>query len=127
VITSEELRVGALAASAKRGKWVARRRIFRRWLGWVTWRYVLPVIGLLTVLTAFMGFAFWQFMGHDVAYAEAQKWVQKEFGSFQVNLPNNVDNKLAPTKSANNSLIPLTGEAAPDLQIDRHLRTKTTP
>ncbi len=116
MITSEELRVAALAASAKRGKWVAKRRIFRRWLGWVIWRIVLPVIGLLTVLTALAALAFWQYKGPDAAYEEAQKWVQQEFGSFQTT-----------TKTEPTSMIPLTDEATPDLQIDRNLTIKTTP
>lgn len=126
MITTEELRVGALAASAKRGVWVARRRIFRRWLGWLVWSYVLPIIGLIAVVVALAGFAFWQYMGHDAAYIAAQKWVQQELGSFQTTVSDN-NAKLSPSKPANDSMIPLTDEATPDLQIDRHLSIKTTP
>jgi hypothetical protein len=85
VLTTEELRVAALSASAKRGKWVARRRIFWRWSTWISWTYVLPSIGFIVVLASLMGFAFWQYMGHDAAYVAAQKWVQQELGSFTVN------------------------------------------
>jgi hypothetical protein len=121
VITSEELRVAALDASAKRGKWVAKRRVFRRWLGWVIWRIVLPVLGLMTVTTALAGLAFWQYKGHDVAYLTAQKWVQQEFGSFQ-------SNKIqSPNRTDNTSMIPLTDEATPDLQLDRNLTIKQSP
>lgn len=126
VLTSEELRVAALSASAKRGKWVARRRVFRRWLAWVTWTYVLPVIGLATVLSVLMGLVFWQYMGHDAAYVAAQKWVQQEFGSFQTSADNKNSN-TQPSRPDNASLIPLTDEATPDLQIDRHLTIKTNP
>jgi hypothetical protein len=131
VITSEELRVEALSASAKRGKWVARRRIFRRWVGWFLWRYVLPTFGLITVVVTLSGLAFWQYLGHDVAYVVAQKWVQQEFGSFQTgmkstNLINNLNNPKQ-GRPGNTSMIPTTDEAKPDLQIDHHLTIKTTP
>jgi hypothetical protein len=130
VITSEELRVAALAASAKRGKWVARRRIFRRWLGWLAWSIVLPVIGLVALVMALCGLAFWQYMGHDAAYAAAQKWVQQEFGSFKASpLADNAPHASHPNApaSANASTINLTDEATPDLQIDRHLTIKNAP
>jgi type II secretory pathway component PulL len=129
VITSEELRVAALAASAKRGKWVAKRRIFVRWLGWATWRIVLPVIGLLSVIVALAGLVFWQYMGHDAAYVAAQKWVQQEFGDFKVtvSVANTPYSSPANASSANGSMINLTDEATPDLQIDRHLTIKTAP
>jgi hypothetical protein len=125
VITSEELRVAALAASAKRGKWVARRRIFRRWLGWVAWSIVLPVIGLLSLIAILAGLAFWQYMGHDAAYVAAQTWVQQEFGSFKAST--SAVTKVENTRPENASMINLTDEATPDLQIDRNLTIKTTP
>jgi hypothetical protein len=120
VLTSEELRLAALSASAKRGKWVARRRLFRRWLMWVTWTFVLPVIGLVAVIASLLGLAFWQYTGHDVAYAAAQKWVQQEFGSFQTNSNNNIP----PVRPDNASMINLTVEATPDLLLDHHLTIK---
>ena len=126
VLTSEELRVAALSASAKRGKWVARRRVFRRWLAWVTWTYVLPIIGLATVIGVLAGLVFWQYMGHDSAYAAAQKWVQQEFGSFQTSADNKNSN-AKPSRPDNTSMIPLTDEATPDLQIDRRLTIKPNP
>lgn len=85
MLTSKELRVAALSASAKRGKWVARRRIFWRWFTWISWTYVLPSIGFIVVLASLIGLAFWQYMGHDAAYVTAQKWVQQELGSFTLN------------------------------------------
>jgi hypothetical protein len=126
VLTSEELRVAALSASAKRGKWVARRRVFRRWLAWVTWTYVLPVIGLTAVISALMGLVFWQYMGHDAAYVATQKWVQQELGSFQASA-DNIHSNAKPSRPDNTSMIPLTDEATPDLQIDRQLTIKTNP
>ena len=119
VLTSEELRLAALSASAKRGKWVARRRLFRRWLAWVTWTFVLPVVGLVAVIASLLGLAFWQYKGHDVAYAAAKKWVQQEFGSFQAN---NNSNSTPPNSRVDNaSMINLTVEATPDLLLDHHL------
>jgi hypothetical protein len=118
VLTSEELRVAALEASAKRGKWVARRRVFGRWLGWFAWSVVLPVIGLAVSIALLVGSAFWLYMGHDKAYLAAQKWVQHEFGSFQTS---------STSRDENASMIPLTNEATPDLQLDRNLTIKTLP
>jgi type II secretory pathway component PulL len=133
VITSEELRVNALAASAKRGKWVARRRIFGRWLGWAAWRIVLPAIGLVAVVAALVSIAFWQYMGHDAAYVAVQQWVQQEFGSFKAtasvnNTVQTTNNNNPPqSRSENTSMINLTDEATPDLQLDRNLTIKTSP
>jgi hypothetical protein len=130
VITSEELRVAALATAAKRGKWVARRRIFRRWLLWLVWTLVLPVIGLVTVVMSLVGLAFWQYMGHDAAYVATQKWVQQEFGIPKTSSP--TDNAAQASHahgaaSSKPSMINLTDEATPDLQIDRHLSIKNAP
>ena len=133
--------MAVLAASAKRGKWVARRRIFGRWLSWLVWSIVLPVIGLLSLMAMLAGLAFRQYMGHDAAYAEAQKWVQQEFGSFKTsasanNMPHsthqsnpasNTSTTSASSTNGNGSMINLTDEATPDLQIDRNLTIKTTP
>lgn len=131
MITSEELRAAALAASAKRGKWVARRRIFRRWLGWAVWRIVLPVIGSFAVIAALLGLVFCQYIGHDAAYVAAQKWVQQEFGSFQTTPPSTMSHMTntnpAPSRPDNASMINLTDEATPDLYLDRNLTIKTTP
>lgn len=120
VLTSEELRLAALSASAKRGKWVARRRVFRRWLAWVSWTFVLPVVGLASVVACLLGLAFWQYMGHDATYKAAQQWVQQEFGSFASS-----DTMAGQCIPEGTSLITLTHEATPVLQIDRHLSAKT--
>jgi cytoskeletal protein RodZ len=121
VLTSEELRVAALNASAKRGKWVARRRVFRRWLAWIAWSYLLPVVGLVTIVSVLVGFAFWQYMGHEVAYAKAQKWVQQEFGNV-------ISSNSTPAASGleDTNMIPPTKESTPILQIDREMNIKTS-
>ena len=87
---------------------------------------MLPVIGLAAVISVLMGLVFWQYMGHDAAYVATQKWVQQEFGSFQTSADNKNSN-VKPSRPANTSMIPLTDEATPDLQIDRHLTIKTNP
>ena len=120
VLTSEELRLAALSASAKRGKWVASRRVFRRWLAWMSWTFVLPVIGLAAVVACLLGLAFWLYMGHDATYKAAQHWVQQQFGSFASS-----DSTSAQCLPEGASLITLTHEATPMLQIDRHLSVKT--
>jgi hypothetical protein len=78
MFTTEELRVAALEASAKRGKWVAKRRIMWRWFAWANWNYALPSIGLLTVLVATTCFIFWQFLGPEQVYKTAQTWMQSQ-------------------------------------------------
>jgi uncharacterized iron-regulated membrane protein len=96
----------------------------------LVWTLVLPVIGLVTVVMSLVGLAFWQYMGHDAAYAATQIWVQQEFGSSKTSSP--ADNAAqanhahgaAPSKA---SMINLTDEATPDLQIDRQLSIKNAP
>lgn len=128
MVTSEELRVAALERAAQRGKWVARRRIFSRWLGWVVWSIVLPIIGLAAVITTLACLAFWQYMGHDAAYAASQKWVQQQFGSFSTGLKTaNTVNNQQQSNPNTTTMIPLTDEATPDLQIDRNLTIKNSP
>lgn len=145
VFTSEELRVVAMNSSSRRGKSVARRRLVWRWITWFLWSIFLPVIGLAASIALLAGLAFWQYLGHDGAYVAAQKWVQQEFGKFQTSNSNikansNVNgngfnngsshgngNHPMPSRSDNTSMIPLTYEATPDLQIDRNLTIKTKP
>jgi hypothetical protein len=86
------------------------------------WRVLLPVIGLLTVTIALAGLAFWQYKGHDAAYGEAQTWVQQTFGQFKTEVKT-----AQPSRTDNDSLIPLTSEATPGLQIDRELTFKPQP
>jgi hypothetical protein len=94
------------------------------------WTVVLPFIGLVTVVMTLVGLAFWQYMGHDAAYAATQKWVQQEFGSSKTSLP--ADNTLQASHahgaaSSKASMINLTDEATPELQIDRQLTIKKAP
>jgi hypothetical protein len=96
-----------------------------RWISWALWSILLPIIGLLTAIAVLAGFAFWQYTGQDAAYIAAQKWVQQEFGSFQVNKNNN--NNPSPNRADNASMIPLTYEATPDLHLDRNLTIKPGP
>jgi hypothetical protein len=130
VLTSEELRVAALQASAKRGKSVAQRRVARRWVTWLIWSVLLPMIGLATAVSAAVGLVACEYLGYQKTYIIAQTWVQEQLGPFknatiinatvmQANSPQ--------TRSDNTSLIPLTDEATPDLQMDRHLTIKTLP
>lgn len=136
-----------MSTSVRRGKSVARRRLFWRWIAWFLWRVLLPFIGLVTLMAALMGLAFWLYVGHATAYVQAQKWVQQEFGSFQTSAPignmnntnntNDTNNTSNATQTANNnpvpsaaentSMIKLTDEATPDLQLDHHLTVKTKP
>jgi hypothetical protein len=104
VLTTEELRVAALAASAKRGKWVAKRRVMWRWFAWVNWTYVLPSIGFLTVLAAAVCFIFWQYWGAEQAYSTTQTWMQNQFGvahaSPSASPPASTTNTVSTTSTA---------------------------
>lgn len=77
LLTTEELRIAALDASNRRGWWVARRRIFMRWFGWIMWHIVLPGVGVLSLLAAFFVFASWHYLGANTALYTAQNWLQK--------------------------------------------------
>lgn len=83
VVTTEALRVAALAASTRRGLSVARRRIVMRWLGWLVWGWLLPIIGLTTLLAVLIAVASWQFVGDAVAYDAAQTWLEQQFGDVK--------------------------------------------
>jgi hypothetical protein len=107
VLTSEELRVAALEASAKRSKTVARRRLIRRWFMWFSWRYVLPVIGLVTLVAAMVGFARWQYLG-----------LHEQFGS------DNVAN--AAPRRANQASFDTSPTPKPQLKIDRNFSKNVT-
>ena len=125
VFTSEELRVVAMHTSARRGKSVARRRLFWRWIAWFLWRIFLPLIGLVTVLTGAVAFAAYVYFGHEAAYNTAQTWVQEQLGPFKPAA--SVQIGTSPSRSDNTSMIPLTYEATPDLYLDRNLTIKTKP
>jgi hypothetical protein len=115
VVTTEELRVAALAASAKRGKWVAKRRIIWRWFAWANWTYVLPSIGLLTVLVATACFIFWQYLGAEQVYKTTQNWIQSQFGAADVR----------PTATASTTSTASTGYAAIE-SAESSMMLKTT-
>jgi predicted anti-sigma-YlaC factor YlaD len=153
VFTSEELRVVAMNSSSRRGKSVARRRLIWRWFAWIVWSVLLPLIGLTTTVALLAGLAAREYLGHDLAYSSAQTWVQAQFGPFkkttttQTNpsastpinssanpVPNQLPNppvnpisNQSSNRSDNAIMIPLTSEATPDLQLDRHLTIKTKP
>jgi type II secretory pathway component PulL len=109
VVTSEELRIAALEASAKRGKTVAQRRIARRWLQWFSWSVVLPVIGLACVLFGLMGFVAYQYLGQDIAYKSAQTWIQTQF-----NTKESVDSSSQTIKVSTEQMTSITNAARND-------------
>ena len=80
LLTSEELRLKAIAISQQRGKSVAQRRIARRWVSWLLWSWVLPIIGLLTVLITVASMSLVSYFGPEAAFDTAQTWVSDQFG-----------------------------------------------
>lgn len=77
VLTSEELRVIALAAAARRGAPVAHRRIAWRWSAWLVWRWLLPVIGLTTVLAVLFAIATFKWLGPAKVVDTAHTWLAR--------------------------------------------------
>lgn len=80
VVTTEALRAAALAASTRRGRVVSRRRIALRWLGWLMWRWVLPLMGLVTLLAALVALAATQLIGQAAVCDMTQTWLGPQFG-----------------------------------------------
>jgi cytoskeletal protein RodZ len=118
VLTSEELRVAALEASAKRSKTVARRRLIRRWFMWFSWRILFPVIGLIALLAAIVGFASWQYLGHEAAYSASQRWFQEQFGGDNVS--------TVATRNSDQLPFDNSSQPKPRLKIDRNYSKNVT-
>lgn len=118
MLTSEELRIAALDASAKRSKTVARRRLIRRWLMWFSWRILFPVIGMVTLLAAVIGFASWQYFGRDAAYGASQSWFHEQFGGGNVS--------AVATRNSNQLPFDNSPQPKPRLKIDRNYSKNVT-
>lgn len=74
VLDSEALRRAALAASWRRDRWVGRRRVVLRWLGWALWRYVLPALVLAGLCAVIWLYLVPRFGGHlDLKHASAKE------------------------------------------------------
>lgn len=120
VLTSDELIAAAMAASARRGVPVARRRIMLRWSAWLVWGCLLPVIGLATVLAVLLTFAYIEFFGTAKVFDAGQTWLAEQLGLPQ--------NKASPSPfgynlDSNSATLPnfnATPSVAPQLQIDRN-------
>ena len=118
VMSSEELRAAALSASLRRGKPVARRRVAMRWLGWLLWGWLLPVIGLLTVCAVAVTLAAMQYFGQSVVLDTAQTWATEQLGYTKHNYPQKPT--LEATPYDNNPL----PSVIPQLQIDRNYSSR---
>ena len=122
VLTSEGLRAAALSASAQRGVQVARRRIVLRWTAWLAWRWLLPVIGLATVLAVLLVFASIQFLGPAKVFDTSQTWLAEQLGqpktktapiSFDLDRDRDYSSATSPNLTTPPTVIP-------QLQIDRN-------
>lgn len=125
VLTSEALRAAALATSARRGVLVARRRIVLRWLAWLLWGWLLPVIGLTTVLAALLAFASITFWGPAKVLDTSQTWLSEQLGvppSKAADRPfdDRLDKPSATPPTFNTTMPSVT----PQLQIDRHYSSR---
>lgn len=109
-----------MAASVRRGAVVARRRIVLRWSAWLVWGWLLPVIGLATVLATLLTFASIAFFGPAKVFDTSQTWLAEQLG-----LPKT---KTAPppfdynfgNHSATSPNLNATPSVVPQLQIDRN-------
>ncbi len=116
VVSTAELRAAVLKASNRRGRSVSRRRTAFRWLGWLTWDWILPIVGLATVLSILLMLAAWQFFGPNAVINTAQTWLNQQFGGYSYySVP-------APLPSFN-----VMTETVPQLQIDRNYSKQNAP
>ena len=141
LLTSEELRSKAIAISHRRGKSVAQRRVARRWVTWILWSWVLPIIGLLTVLMAVASMSLVYYYGPEAAFDTAQTWVSDQFGiERRTKSVANQDMKkqdvvqeihTEPTAGNASSQSELKSSSVINLQIDRSIdiqkRTELSP
>lgn len=116
VVSTEELRTAVLKASNRRGRSVSRRRIALRWLGWLTWGWILPIVGLATVLSILLVLAALQFFGPNAVINMAQTWLNQQFGSYGYH------STPAPLPS-----FKVMTETVPQLQIDRNYSKQDDP
>lgn len=120
MLTSEALRAAALAASARRGMPVARRRIVLRWSAWLLWRCLLPVIGLATVLAALLAFLSVEFFGPAKVFDTSQTWLAAQLGLPKAKV---VSGLIDPSPDKHPATLPnfnVKPSDIPQLQIDRN-------
>ena len=113
VVSTEALRAAALAASLRRGKPIARRRVAMRWLTWLLWGFIFPVIGVLTVLAMTLTLAAVQYFGQTKVLDTAQGWLTEQLGYTPYMYPQ----KTTEATPYDNSPAP---SVLPQLQIDRN-------
>ena len=119
VLSTEELRAAALAASNRRGKSVSWRRVLLRWSGWLVWRWLLPMIGLATVLVAIITVTCMQIFGANKVVNTTQDWMTEQWG-----IPKFVQNYK---QSNTTDMLPRFDNGptrGPQLQIDRGFSSK---
>ncbi len=135
LMTSEELRMNAFSKSNLRGGKVAKRRIARRWVTWILWAWVLPIIGLLTVFIAAAGMTSVNYFGSEKAFNSTQTWLFDRFGIEQIKPakvnqdmnPQVATKEVLPDNSANISNLEAELMKSVDtvtLQLDRSLTIK---
>ena len=121
VLTSEALRAAALAASARRGVPIARKRIVLRWTVWLLWRWLLPMIGLVTVLAALLAFASVMFWGPAKVLDTSQVWLAEQWGgSLSKAVASPFDYQLDKPSTAFPTFHANDPSVIPQLQIDRN-------
>ncbi len=122
LLTSEELRSKAIAISQQRGKSVAQRRIARRWVSWLLWSWVLPIIGLLTVLMAVASASLVYYFGPSTAFDAVQTWVYYHFDiETKTKSVAHQEMKQQDIMNISSTASDLNSSTAINLQIDRNI------
>lgn len=133
VLTSEELRAVALTASTRRGVSVVRRRLVWRWSAWLVWQWLLPMIGLTTVLAVLLVLASLKWWGPTKVFDTTQTWLAKHMTPPKAMV---LPGRFGDTTDNHSSNVPNSPAApgvTPQLQIDRNYsshdqgRTATLP
>lgn len=123
VVSTEELRAAAMASAYRRGKFVAARRVALRWSSWLIWQWLLPLIGLATVLAALVAVACVQIFGPSTVIDSTQTWLSEQWGMPKlVQTYKKNDTSEALPRFDNGTMSGQTG--GPQLQIDRGLASQ---
>lgn len=119
VLTSEALRAAALAASTRRGVFVSRKRIMLRWSTWLLWGWLLPLVGLATVLAALLAFASIAFFGTSKVFDTSQIWLAEQLGLPKTKMASSPFDSKADYNSSTLPDFNTTPYVVPQLQIER--------
>lgn len=131
LLTSEELRAKAISMSHRRGNSVAKRRIVRRWVAWFLWSWILPLIGLASLLAVVVAMVLVFSFGAATVISSTQAWLTERIGIqsmptpelTQVVKPQELGREIVQNHTGGTDNTVSVLEAAPtmNLKIDRNI------